>query len=68
MTGGEEAATIGIMEQLQELVRDRARRGEPAGVVDLGHREQRFEQRRVVLRVGEIGRTPRPEEPTVVAS
>ncbi len=52
----------------EQLVGDGAGIGQPREVVELGHRQQRFEQRGVVLGVREVGRLPRAKEPTVVAT
>ena len=54
MAGREEAAAVGVVEEAEQLVGDGARVGEPRDVVELGEREERFEQRGVVLGVREV--------------
>ena len=69
--GGEEAAALLVGEQAHETVGDGPRLGQPGDVVDLGQREERFEQRGVVLRVREqVGAPvlPRTEQAAVVAA
>jgi hypothetical protein len=55
-------------EQAEHLVGDGARLCQPGDVVELGEGQERLEQRRVVLRVGEVGGAPRTQQAAVVAT
>ena len=68
--GREEPAALVVGEQRDQPVGDGTRLGQPADVVELGQREQRLEQRGVVLGVREqVGAPvlPRPQQAAVVA-
>ena len=41
------------MEERDEIIRNDAGIGQPLHVIQLGHREQRFEKRRVILGIGD---------------
>ena len=68
VAGCEEPAVLGVEEEPEQVVGNAARLLQPVEVVELGQREQGFQQRGVVLGVRQVRRAPRPSEAAVVTA